>query len=159
MLVIAGLPANPAAAETRVIEMQVLRVVDGDSVVATGPDGQPLTLRLRGIDAPERCQDGGEAARAALAQRVLGTSLQVRTTGLDKHGRTLATLHLHGQDLNAWMVAQGHAWSFGAGHSAGPYARQQQAAARAKLGVHADPRAIRPADFRRFHGPCERPRR
>lgn len=141
-------------------QARVLRVIDGDTVVVAAASGVHVTVRLAGIDAPERCQDWGAQARDALEQRLQGRTVLVRSTGLDLHHRTLATLHLADEDLNAWLVAQGHAWSSGPGHRRGPYARQERAAAQAGAGLHGDARALRPDEFRKAHGPCPRlPRR
>src|SRR3972149_4115030 len=42
----------------------VRRVIDGDTLVAAGRRG-PVTVRLAGIDAPERAQPGGAGGQAA----------------------------------------------------------------------------------------------
>lgn len=142
-------------AHARTLQAQVQRVIDGDSIVVRSePEGQVLTLRLRGIDAPERCQEGGPGARAALTQRVLGRTVLVRTHGQDPYRRTLATLTLDGQDLNGWMVTQGHAWNGGSRQDPGRYADEQRSAMSLRRGVHADPHPLRPHEFRRIHGNC-----
>lgn len=153
---LAALSPTVASAAPEAWQARVLRVIDGDTVVVAPGPGEHVTVRLAGIDAPERCQDWGLQASAALEQRLQGLTVLVRASGLDVHHRTLATLHVAGEDLNAWLVAQGHAWSSGRGRARGPYARQERAAAQARAGLHADPRALRPEEFRRIHGPCPR---
>ena len=52
---------------------KVTRIVDGDSLwVRPAEGGAPVELRMDGIDAPEICQSGGQAARKALAARLMG---------------------------------------------------------------------------------------
>jgi micrococcal nuclease len=132
---------------------RVIRVHDGDTVWVRPLAGGPhRKLRLLGIDAPEICQDGGMAARDALARRVLQQVVRIEERGDDTYGRGLARIELEGEDLNAWLVLRGLAWSYGGGRKG--YARLQARAEKERLGVFAQPRAEAPRDFRRRHGPC-----
>jgi micrococcal nuclease len=144
-------------AETRVIEGTVTRVSDGDTLWLQLQSGAraPVKLRLQGIDAPERCQPWGEQSRAALAARVLQRHVAVSTKSSDDYGRVLGLLSLDGEDINAWMVAQGHAWSARWHRSIGRYAAQEQTARVSRKGLFAQPDAIEPRQFRKVHGPCE----
>lgn len=101
------------------------------------------------MDAPEICQAGGVAARAALAQRVSGRMVTVSPRRRDSYGRTVASLHLGGEDIAGWMVGRGQAWSGG-----GPYQALQVQAQAARRGLFADPAAVPPRVFRQRHGPC-----
>ncbi|MFN8895336.1 MAG: thermonuclease family protein, partial [Betaproteobacteria bacterium] len=61
--------AQPAEAQTRQRPAQgqqglVVAVTDGDTLTLRLPDGQPVTVRLRDIDAPEICQPWGPEAKA-----------------------------------------------------------------------------------------------
>jgi len=137
----------------------VVRVIDGDTI-RVAPDGtasKPVIVRLQGIDAPERCQPGGEAARAALAARVLGRPVEVRVRARDGWRRAIGrVLAADGDDVNRWLVERGHAWSPGWHHRPGPYATEERAARAAKRGLFARDDAIEPWRFRRMHGSCER---
>jgi endonuclease YncB( thermonuclease family) len=134
---------------------RVSRVFDGDTLwVKPLAGGRYRKLRLDGIDAPEICQAGGETARDALAARVLDQVVQVNVRRYDDYGRGLARITHRDEDVGGWLVARGVAWSYRWGRSAGPYARQEEAARKAGLGVVADTAAELPRDFRRRHGPC-----
>ena len=80
--------------------------------------------------------------------------VEVRTRAKDSYDRALGNLHLDGEDVSAWMVEHGHAWSYRHRHSGGPYAAQQRQASAARRGLFADPEAIEPRLFRKRHGPC-----
>jgi endonuclease YncB( thermonuclease family) len=150
------LVAPLCAAAAPLIQGVVIRVVDGDTLWLA-PDGarrSPLKLRLAGIDAPERCQAGGEEARSALAAHVLQRRVTLRVRARDEFGRLVANVSLDGEDVNAWIVARGHAWSPGWKHRPGPYAREEQAARAARRGLFAQGDAIEPRRFRRIHGAC-----
>lgn len=134
---------------------KVIRVADGDSVwVRPKQGGQPVSLRIDGIDAPEICQAGGQAARKALAARLMGRTVQVLPRHQDDYGRTLAAVSLDGEDMGGWMVGQGHAWAYRQG--SGAYLALQVQAQTAALGVFADSNALHPRFFRKQHGPCYR---
>ena len=95
----------------------VPRVVDGDTIVVGD-----VRVRLEGIDAPEAGQTCrqplggawpcGTEAKYALASLIGGREVKCEARGLDKYGRTLGACFLDGQDINAWMVREGHAWAF-----------------------------------------------
>ena len=160
-----GLPLKPRWLEIAIVfiaacadpvlawQGKVTRVSDGDSLwVRPADGGQPVKLRIQGIDAPEICQDGGQAARKALAGRILGRTVQLHTHGQDDYGRALATVSLDGEDMGGWMVAQGHAWAYRQG--AGDYLALQARAQSAARGLFADRNALQPRFFRKHNGPC-----
>ena len=147
-----------ATAASHVLAGQVTRVVDGDTLWFQ-PDepGQPLVaVRLRGIDAPETCQAWGRQATAALREQVLGRPAILRTHGQDDYRRTLGTLSVAGTDLNAALVAQGHAWAWRDAHGRSPYLKQEASARSAGRGLHSQAGAQTPWDYRREHGRCGR---
>lgn len=143
--------AHPVWAES----MKVTYVTDGDTLWAQpARGGKPVKLRLAGIDAPEICQAGGRAARAALASRVARRTVVVATRRHDDYGRAVATVHLGGEDMAGWMVGRGHAWSYRYGREGGPYLKLQAQARLAQRGLFADPQALPPRLFRKQHGSC-----
>ena len=137
----------------------VTRVVDGDTLwVKTSASAQPLKVRIHGIDAPEICQPGGVQARDALRQRVLGQSVTVTSRAHDNYGRTIGTLHMQGQDIGRWLVAQGHAWVYNYRYKKALYADEFSQAQDARRGVFNAGLAEEPRLFRQRHGSCQ-PRR
>ena len=135
---------------------RVVTVSDGDTVWVTPVQSQRrMKLRMQGIDAPERCQPGGEEATRALRELLLNQTVEVVVRGQDDYQRGLARIRLQGKDVGAFMVSQGHAWSYRFKSDPGPYVREEQAARQARRGVFAQARPERPYDFRRRHGPCE----
>ncbi len=65
----------------------ILEVVDGDTVRVPG-----YTVRLYGVDAPEKDQPFGPQATGCLATLVWGRTVEVRPQGVDRYGRLLAVL-------------------------------------------------------------------
>lgn len=152
--------AQEAPRQVEVYSARVSRVFDGDTVWVKPLAGGPYRkLRLEGIDAPEICQSGGEASRDVLAQRVLNQVVEVRVRAQDDYGRGVARLNHQGDDVAAWMVLAGQAWSYRWRRSPGPFAEEETVARNSRRGVFRDAAAELPRDFRKRHGPCPMPPR
>lgn len=134
-------------------------VSDGDTLwVVPAAGGAPRKLRIDGIDAPEICQAGGPASRAALSALALRRKVQVELRREDDYGRGLARIRLGAVDLGGEMVRTGQAWSYRWRHNPGPYADEEAAARRARRGLFADALAELPRAFRKRHGSCHEER-
>jgi len=145
-----------ASAQARGFQGTVTHVTDGDSLwVRPASGGAPVELRLQGIDAPEICQAFGPRAREALAALVLRRRVAVRTRARDTYQRTLARVSIGGQDVGAWMVERGYAWSYRFRGRGGAYEQQQARAREGRLGLWSDEHAIEPRRFRNSHGSCK----
>jgi len=149
----------PACAQARVWTGVVSHVSDGDTLWIRPVDGSvPRKVRLLGLDAPELCQAGGVAARAALQALVAGKPVQVNVNFQDSYDRDLGRLRVDGRDVGEALVSAGHAWSSRWHNNRGPYAAQEDAARAAGLGLFGDPAPEMPGDFRKRHGACQSPR-
>lgn len=134
---------------------KVTRVTDGDTLwVRLAGGGKPVKVRIDGIDAPEICQAGGQAARAALAGKVARRAVTLDIRRHDDYGRAVASIQIGAEDIGSWMVGQGHAWSYHYGREGGPYLKLQGQAQLARQGLFADPQALPPRLFRKQHGSC-----
>lgn len=88
---------------------QVISTGDGDGLRAQ-INGQPVTIRLACIDAPETAQPYGQEAAARLrALLPRDTAINVRVVDTDRYGRTVAEVYRAGQSVNLQLVAEGHA--------------------------------------------------
>jgi endonuclease YncB( thermonuclease family) len=90
---------------------------DGDSIAIT-----EYRLRLSGIDAPElhqtcvkkgRSYPCGYVARAYVQALLDKAKVMCTATSHDKYGRALVVCHQNGEDLNARLVRDGWAVSYG----------------------------------------------
>jgi endonuclease YncB( thermonuclease family) len=131
-------------------------VADGDTLLVL-PNGshEAVKLRIQGIDAPERCQPGGDASRDALIDLVNRKTVQVTAHGTDIYGRLLGRVEIDGQDVGAAMVTSGLAWAYSFRVSAGPYASLERLARQQKKGLFAQAQPMTPKVFRQFHGRCQ----
>jgi micrococcal nuclease len=152
------LPARAADAEPHTAI--VTHVTDGDTVwieLGAAAPGRPsgrIKVRIEGIDAPESCQAWGLQAREALRERLLGRAVQVQLHRQDVYARWLGQLRHEGEDVGAWMVARGHAWSYRYRHGRGPYEPEEAQARTEGRGLFSQPAPIPPAAFRQSHGSC-----
>lgn len=96
------------------VRAEVVRVIDGDTVVIRLLGGWTDRVRLAGIDAPERGEPGHDAATAFLADRVQGRTVvlvfEISGDGgpdRGRFGRVLARLEIDGVDVGAEMVRAG----------------------------------------------------
>lgn len=146
--------ALAASAGARTIEGRVTHVTDGDTIWVRPAAGSAVQVRLHGIDAPEICQAFGPQARDALASRLLHRQVELDVRAQDAYERTLARVSLQGQDVGAWLVAGGWAWSSGFRRRAGPYAHEEKAARGERRGLWAADAPLDPRSFRKQHGSC-----
>jgi micrococcal nuclease len=150
------LASSSIAAQAKLLVGVVTHVSDGDTLwVRLAGGGEPVKVRFQGMDAPESCQAWGAHAAQALAAKALRKEVTIHTRARDDYGRVLAQVSLGGDDLGAWMVTQGHAWSAHYRRSLGPYAAQETAARNAKRGLWAAATPQEPRKFRAEHGPCK----
>ena len=94
-------------------QFKVTRVTDGDAVKVTGNDVK-MTIRLVGIDAPETSKKKNEPGQPFsqkstkhLAGLVLNKSVEIKSYGTDRYGRTLGVVFVDGKDMNLEMVKAG----------------------------------------------------
>lgn len=137
-----------AAAAPGEFRGRVIGVSDGDTLTVLH-ERRREKVRLHGIDAPEKGQPFGERAKEVTAQLVFGREVAVRSTGQDRHGRTMAEVILpDGRHLNRELVRAGYAWwyrRYSTDRTLGALEAQARAA---RSGLWADPRAIPPWEWR-----------
>ncbi len=138
-------PSRPVSSE---IISHVKYVVDGDTVILSQADGSELTIRLEGIDAPERGQPFGDRSRQWLANATANESVRLVTSGTDRYGRTLGDLYINDRWLNLELVASGLAWHYARFRQSSRLASAQREAQNKNLGLWQDPNRIAPWDYR-----------
>ncbi|MDD5698506.1 MAG: thermonuclease family protein [Victivallaceae bacterium] len=126
----------------------VLWVVDGDTVLLRR--GNTLTtVRLWGIDAPEKKQAGGKEATNFLLKLIGRKRVKIITEENGRYGRVIGKIYYQGKFINLEMVKAGHAWwleKYSPG--AVEFKQAETAARKLKLGLWKNPQAIRPEFFR-----------
>ena len=136
----------------------VTRVSDGDTLTIKTDKKKTITVRLARIDAPEISHYGkpaqpyGIEARDWLKEVARGEPVTVQIDTVDKYGRSVGTVFMGNENLNAIMVEDGYAWVYdqyaqdvqGAGLN-----ELEQVAREKKKGLWQDANPIPPSDFRK----------
>jgi endonuclease YncB( thermonuclease family) len=85
-------------------------VVDGDTVTVETL-GHIVTVRVFGIDCPEKNQPGGSHATWFTNEMVMGRTVQVAGHSTDRYSRVVGEIGLaDGRDLGRELVKTGNAW-------------------------------------------------
>ena len=138
---------NDSLSERPSFSCEVVGIADGDTFSCLSGK-QSTTVRLFGIDAPEKKQAYGKAAKQYLSSRIYRKTVTVTSHGLDRYGRTLGLVMVDGQAVNREMVAAGYAWVYRQYTDDADLLRAEETARTAKAGLWADPHPIKPTDFR-----------
>lgn len=100
--------APTVVATTAADRLTAARVIDGDTIVTSAGD----TIRLAGIDTPERGQCGYSEATANLRSTLAGNTLTLTKAGLtdrDKYGRLIRYVDVGEQDAGMGQIMGGFA--------------------------------------------------
>ena len=147
MMVAAAVAAVAGAAT---LEGRVVKVADGDTITVLDAAKVQHKVRLDKIDAPEKKQAFGNAARKHLASFVADKSVKVDWSKKDRYGRVLGTVRGEGgEDLNLRMVKDGYAWHYKHYDQTPAYAEAEREARTAKRGLWQEKNPVPPWEFRR----------
>lgn len=101
--------------------LRLRRVIDGDTFEVEAPPGAPahlggvVAVRLRGCDAVELAEPGGEEARRILEKFLRRGRICCAEVGREKYGRALATVTVRGTDAARYLIESGLAVPYDGG--------------------------------------------
>ena len=140
-----------AAVEAPSWSGEVGGVKDGDTIVVLH-DGRGETIRLYGIDAPEKGQDFGNRAKQTLSELVFRKVVEIKNMDTDRYGRMVAVVTIGMKTANEAMIEAGMAWVFEKYcHKAfcnGWRGLQEKAKAK-RIGLWSHPKPIPPWEWRK----------
>lgn len=131
------------------ISCKVVSISDGDSFTCLTPAKKNIKVRMNQIDAPERQQDFGNAARRKLSEMIYLKNVRLTSYGKDKYKRVLAEVFVNNQNINQKMVESGYAWAYREYLQSEKYLSLEQQARNNLLGLWSQPNPIYPSDFRK----------
>lgn len=142
-----GAPADPPQSWTA----HVVYVTDGDTITVTRAHRR-VVVRLLHIDAPERDQPYGRAAKRSLQRLLRGRDVRLLVRGRDRYHRVLAEVRRQpdGLDAGTEQLRLGLAWAYDRGRDHARYESMEREARRARRGLWRDRHPVRPARWR--HG-------
>lgn len=107
-LALALLTAFPVPAET--IIGRVVGLADGDTLTVLDHARRQHTIRLSGIDAPEKAQPFGQRSRTALSALAYGRQAVADCPKRDRYGRAVCAVRIEGSDIGLEQIVAGMAW-------------------------------------------------
>lgn len=123
LLLALAVPCAAALADT--IVGRIVGITDGDTLVLLDTANRQHSIRLAGIDSPEKGQDFGDKARSQLSALAFGRQASADCRRRDKYQREICLVKVDGQDLGLEQVRAGMAWWYR------QYISEQSAAERA----------------------------
>ena len=134
-------PPGPNRRKWTDIEVTVVRVIDGDSLMVRYVDGgPPFELRLHGIDAREYDQSFGEVAKTSLQRLTANRRFRLSVIEpSDRYNRSVGILYSqeHSDSINHQMVEAGMAYAYPPFGSLNGISACRQRAKKNKLGIWA----------------------
>lgn len=131
------------------LDGKVVGVTDGDTIKILTSERQQIKVRLYGIDAPEKKQPYGTAAKRYLSDLIVGKTVQIEELGKDRYKRVLGIVYLGGKDVNEILVLNGYAWAFTKYSKI--YESQEWQARSNGLGLWRDKNPIKPEIWRKVY--------
>lgn len=128
----------------------VVAVFDGDTIEILDANKQTLRIRFNGIDAPEKAQAFGNAAKQYLSDLCYKKQVRVVIRDVDRYGRSIGDVYLNGTHLNREMVRAGLAWHYKQYSKDEELARLENEARLNKVGLWRESDPMPPWNFRRL---------
>lgn len=132
----------------------VVSITDGDTIKVLDKHEVQHTIRLAGIDSPEKKQAYGQQSKQSLSELVFKRDVFVETSKTDRYGRDIGKVLVDGVDTNLEQVKRGLAWHYKAYQGEQTlverlaYARAEEEARRQSQGIWQDVHPVPPWEFR-----------
>lgn len=145
----------PAFAQAQTVQGKVTAIESGERFTVTDDKKQEYQVRLVGIDAPEKEQAFGSAAKNNLTMLINGKVVQVKWSREEKSGRKIARVMVGTQDISLEQLKLGFAWYYQPDEKDIPeaeravFTRAEQDARTGKRGLWKDANPVPPWEFRR----------
>jgi len=91
---------------------KVVSVSDGDTIKVFNAGRGQEKIRMYGVDAPERGQQNGDAARTHLVSLISGSVVEIEPVSEDMYGNTVAIVWNREMNISQEMVRAGYAWVY-----------------------------------------------
>ncbi len=135
--------------DTNAITCRIVGISDGDTATCLDAQKQQLKIRFAQIDAPEKGQDFGQAAKKQLSELIFDKQVTLAVHDKDRYGRTVAEVFVDGKNINKQMVATGYAWAYRAYMTDSDYLLLETQAKSQGIGLWSAPNPIYPEDYRK----------
>lgn len=127
---------------------KVVNIMDGDTIQVRTIGEENISVRLIGIDAPEKGQDFGDAAKDFLGNRIHEKTVRVEIIETDRYQRHLADVYAEDVWLNYELARNGYAWHYKKYSKDERIADAEQSAKSEGIGIWSRKDLIAPWDWR-----------
>ena len=128
---------------------KVVKVKDGDTVVVLDSLNVQHTIRLAGVDAPEKKQDFGAIAKQFTIDQIALKTVSVKVITTDRYGRSVAWITYDKKNLAEELLKAGLAWHYKE-YDKSKYLQSLEDTAKAnKIGLWSLPNPIPPSQYRK----------
>ncbi|MBC7748916.1 MAG: thermonuclease family protein [Methylotenera sp.] len=90
----------------------VVKVKDGDTVVILDSLKTMHTIRLAGVDAPEKTQDFGVVAKQFVSDAIFAKVVKTKVITTDRYGRSIGWIYYDGKNIAEELLKAGLAWHY-----------------------------------------------
>lgn len=161
-LTLFSVPSSAKSSSSKKHQYQVIRVVDGDTFIAT--DGLiQFRVRILGVDTPEYQQPFSKAAKYELQKLLLNQIITLKTQRrvLDRYYRVLAHVYVDNQDIGLTLIQNGYGFYYRPTCKDYPvdknkydfdpsiYIQAENEAKKLKKNIWSHPQPEKPCDFRK----------
>jgi endonuclease YncB( thermonuclease family) len=133
----------------KTISCRVTGIKDGDTIEILTGARKSMTVRLHGIDAPEKSQPFSQKSKENLSKLIYGKQVRLYTYGNDRYGRLIADVFIDTINVNYLQVAVGLAWHYKQYSDDETLAYLQEQARRQKLGLWQEADPVAPWQYRK----------
>ena len=133
--------------DAKVLLGKVVAIRDGDTIQLRTIDERTVTVRLDGIDAPEKRQDFGKVASDWLG-KIHERNVRIEYKEIDRYQRVLGHIYLGNRWINYELARAGFAWHYVEYNDDPRLAAAHNYAEQNRLGLWAQEEKIAPWDYR-----------
>ena len=150
------LAAGPARAE--VISGFITAITDGDTIQLRDGNRQFHSIRIEGIDAPEKTQPFGVKSQANMGRLAFNKNAVADCPRRDRYGHLVCKVTVNGVDVGLQQLADGMAWWYRkyardqSPEDRASYGRAETMAKLRRLGLWAGPTPMPPWEWRQRYG-------
>lgn len=135
-------------------KVEIVRVLDGDTLLVKDENNQEIKIRLYGIDAPELSQEGGQFVKSYMEELLPKSSRHtIHIIDVDRYKRSVALVKYNDQvTVQEILLDYGLAWYYPQYCKKAFCIEWEQKAVLAqknKLGIWQNENITRPSDFRK----------
>lgn len=140
----------------RLEKLTVVKVKDGDTVVAVSGENKRIEIRLHGVDSPDRCQPFYQEAKEFASNQLLNKNIMYLETDIDRFERSVGEIYIQGADqadtydvwFNQVLVEAGLAWYWSRYSNSDKLQSAQSEAQQSKRGLWHESHPTPPWEFR-----------